>query len=78
MFMCVYVHGRVCVCAGGVRMAATVLVSGPALHTLLQLVERTDGAAGERLEAHGEDGKTLQTHSRLSSKYLKTFFFCVV
>lgn len=56
-------------------MAATVLVSGPALHTLLQLVERTDGAAGERLEAHGEDGKTLQTHSRLSSKYLKTFFF---
>lgn len=38
-------------------MAAAVLVSGPALHPLLQLVVQSDGTAGEGLEAHGDDGK---------------------
>lgn len=38
-------------------MAAAVLVSGPALRPLLQLVDQTDGAAGEGLEAHGDHGK---------------------
>jgi len=48
----------VCVCAGGVRVAEAVLVSGPALRPILQLVERPDGAAGEGLEAHGDDGES--------------------
>lgn len=43
--------------SGGVRVVAAVLVSGPTLHSLLQLVEQTDGAAGERLEADGDDGE---------------------
>lgn len=42
-------------------MAAAILVSGPALRSLLQLVDPTDGAAGEGLEAHGDDGKAAQT-----------------
>lgn len=48
---------RVRVSSGGVRVVAAVLVSGPTLHSLLQLVEQTDGAAGERLEADGDDGE---------------------
>lgn len=40
-------------------MAATVLVPGPTLHSLLQLVDQTPGAAGEGLEAHGDDGEPL-------------------
>lgn len=43
-------------------MAAAVLVPGPALRPLLQLVEQTDGAAGEGLEAYGDHGKAAQTH----------------
>lgn len=42
-------------------MAAAILVSGPALRSLLQLVDQTDGAAGEGLEADGDDGKSSQT-----------------
>ena len=42
-------------------MAATVLVSGPALRSFLQLVDQADGAAGERLEAHGNHGEIAQT-----------------
>lgn len=38
-------------------MVTAVLVSGPTLHSLLQLVEQTDGAAGEGLEADGDDGE---------------------
>lgn len=43
-------------------MAAAVLVPGPALRPLLQLVDQTDGAAGEGLEAYGDHGKAAQTH----------------
>lgn len=43
-------------------MAAAVLVSGPALYSVLQLVDQTDGAAGEGLEAHGDHGETARTH----------------
>lgn len=43
-------------------MAASVLVSGSALRPLLQLVDQTDGAAGEGLEAYGDHGKAAQTH----------------
>lgn len=42
-------------------MAAAILVSGPALRSILQLVDQTDGAAGEGLEAHGVDGKFAQS-----------------
>lgn len=38
-------------------MVTAVLVSGPTLHSFLQLVEQTDGAAGEGLEADGNDGE---------------------
>lgn len=44
-------------------MAAAILVSGPALRSLLQLVDQTDGAAGEGLEAHGDDGESCQTQN---------------
>ena len=47
----------VCARPGGVRVAASVLVSGPALRPFLQLVDWTDGAAGEGLEAHGDHGE---------------------
>lgn len=53
----------VCVSIGGVRMAAAVLVSGPALRPLLQLVDPTDGATGEGLEAHGDHGKSVSRHT---------------
>lgn len=46
-----------CVSPGGVRVVAAVLVSGPTLHSLLQLVDQTHGAAGEGLEADGDDGE---------------------
>lgn len=46
-------------------MVAAVLVSGPTLHTLLQLVDQTDGAAGEGLEAHGDDGELNLAHGKL-------------
>lgn len=42
-------------------MAAAVLVPGPALRSLLQLVDGSDGAAGEGLEAHGDDGEAAHT-----------------
>lgn len=44
-------------------MAAAVLVSGPALRPLLQLVVEADGAAGTGLEAHGDHGKTRASNS---------------
>lgn len=50
-------------------MAAAVLVSGPALHPLLQLVVQSDGTAGEGLEAHGDDGK-----ARSNTLFLAVWF----
>lgn len=55
-------------------MAAAVLVSGPALRPLLQLVDQTDGAAGEELEAHGDDGKAAQTRCCRSRGSLTVLF----
>ncbi len=43
-------------------MAAAVLVSGPALRPLLRLVDQTNGAAGEGLEAHGDNGEATEMY----------------
>lgn len=55
-------------------MAAAVLVSGPALHPVLQLVDQTDGATGEGLEAHGDHGKMaelIHTASHFTAKEIR-------
>lgn len=59
-------------------MAATVLVPGPALRPLLQLVERPDGAAGEGLEADGDDGEGHSDRLPLTRSLTVCFPACIV
>lgn len=58
-------------------MAASVLVPGPALHPLLQLVEPPDGAAGDGLEADGDDGRATHTLPLTTAGFVyeNIFFF---
>lgn len=52
-------------------MVAAVLVSGPTLHSLLQLVDQTNGAAREGLEADGDDGELYLAPRKVGRSYSK-------